>query len=198
LDLDVGRNKTARRQQGWAFPAIGAPETPVLRLTRGQAYSGLRRDVYNDECSAWEQQKIRNFIFFVSFVSPRGAYFWLRGEFFYNLQLRNKTMPRPEKHVFVCTQNRPQGHPRGSCASSGCAEIMNEFMNEIQARNLFEKIALTNTGCLGPCMMGPSVLVYPDGVMYGKLKKDDVKTIIEQHLLGGEPVAELQVPAEIW
>jgi len=45
----VGRNKTARRQPGWAFPAIGAPETPVLRLTRGQAYSGLRRDVHNDE-----------------------------------------------------------------------------------------------------------------------------------------------------
>jgi len=47
--LDVGRNKSARRQQGRMFPAIGAPETPVLRLTRGQAYSGLRRDVYNDE-----------------------------------------------------------------------------------------------------------------------------------------------------
>jgi len=107
-------------------------------------------------------------------------------------------MPRPEKHIFVCTQNRPQGHPRGSCAYSGSPEIMNEFMNEIQARNLFEKIALTNTGCMGPCMMGPSVLVYPEGVMYGKLKKDDVKTIIEQHLLGGEPVAGLMVPAEVW
>ncbi len=107
-------------------------------------------------------------------------------------------MPRPEKHVFVCTQNRPQGHPRGSCASSGCAEIMDAFMDEIQVRNLFEKIALTNTGCMGPCGMGPSVLVYPEGVMYGKLKKDDVKTIIEQHLLGGEPVANLMVPAEVW
>jgi hypothetical protein len=52
--LDVGRNKNARRQPGWAFPAIGAPETPVLRLTRGMAYSGLRRDVYNDERAAWE------------------------------------------------------------------------------------------------------------------------------------------------
>jgi (2Fe-2S) ferredoxin len=47
-------------------------------------------------------------------------------------------------------------------------------------------------------MMGPSVLVYPEGVMYGNLKKEDVKTIIEQHLLGGEPVSSLMVPAEIW
>jgi (2Fe-2S) ferredoxin len=75
---------------------------------------------------------------------------------------------------------------------------MNEFMNEIQARNLLEKIALTNTGCMGPCNLGPSVLVYPEGVMYGNLKKDDVKTIIDQHLIGGEPVASLMVPAEVW
>ncbi|MDD1635258.1 MAG: (2Fe-2S) ferredoxin domain-containing protein [Methylococcaceae bacterium] len=77
-------------------------------------------------------------------------------------------------------------------------KVMNEFMNEIQSRNLFEKIGLTNTGCMGPCMLGPSVLVYPEGVMYGKLKKEDVKTIIEQHLLGGEPVSSLMVPAEVW
>ena len=107
-------------------------------------------------------------------------------------------MPRPEKHIFICTQNRPQGHPRGSCANEGGAEIMNEFMNEIQAQNLFEKIGLTNTGCMGPCMMGPNVLIYPEGVMYGKVTKADVKTIIEQHLLGGQPVAELMVPNEIW
>lgn len=107
-------------------------------------------------------------------------------------------MPRPEKHVFVCTQNRPQGHPRGSCAASGCADVMNAFMIEIQKRNLFEKIALTNTGCMGPCMLGPSVLVYPEGVMYGKVSKADVHTIIEQHLLGGTPVAALTVPPEVW
>jgi (2Fe-2S) ferredoxin len=47
-------------------------------------------------------------------------------------------------------------------------------------------------------MAGPSVLVYPEGVLYGRIKKTDVKTIVEQHLVGGTPVAELQVPADIW
>lgn len=107
-------------------------------------------------------------------------------------------MPRPEKHVFVCTQNRPEGHPRGSCGQKGCADVMNEFMNEIQARNLFDKIGLTNTGCMGPCMLGASVLVYPEGVMYGRVTKEDVKTIIEEHLLGDKPVERLKVPAEVW
>lgn len=107
-------------------------------------------------------------------------------------------MPRPEKHVFVCTQNRPPGHPRGSCASTGCMEVMNTFMEEIQNRNLFEKIGLTNTGCMGPCMMGPSVLIYPEGIMYGRVTKEDVTTIIDEHLLGGEPVEKLKVSTEIW
>ncbi len=42
-NLIVGRNKPAQRQQGGRFPALsnGMPETPVLRLRRGQAYSGL-------------------------------------------------------------------------------------------------------------------------------------------------------------
>jgi (2Fe-2S) ferredoxin len=35
-------------------------------------------------------------------------------------------------------------------------------------------------------------------VLYGKVQKADVKTIIDQHLLGGEPVTELIAPAEIW
>ena len=107
-------------------------------------------------------------------------------------------MPRPEKHVFVCTQNRPQGHPRGSCTASGCVDVMNAFLTEIQNRNLFDRIAVTNTGCLGPCMTGPNVLVYPEGTLYGRVKKEDITTIIEQHLLGGEPVTALEVAPEIW
>jgi (2Fe-2S) ferredoxin len=38
---------------------------------------------------------------------------------------------------------------------------------------------LTNTGCLGPCHLGPSVLVYPEGIMYTGVKLEDVGTIID-------------------
>ena len=57
---------------------------------------------------------------------------------------------------------------------------------------------MTSSGCIGPCGNGPSVLVYPEGVMYGGVNKDDVAAIIEQHLLGDQPVERLKVPAEIW
>lgn len=107
-------------------------------------------------------------------------------------------MPKPEKHIFICTQARPSGHPRGSCTEKGCTGIGEEFWFELQERNLFGRFAVTTTGCIGPCGVGPNVLVYPDGVMYSNIKKDDVKKIIEGHLLGGEPVTELMAPPDLW
>jgi len=107
-------------------------------------------------------------------------------------------MPRPERHVFVCTQQRPPGHPRGSCSQVGCAAVYEEFLGQLQQRNLFDKIQVTATGCLGPCSEGPSVLVYPEGVMYAKLKKGDVARIFDDHLIGGTFVAELKVSPEFW
>lgn len=107
-------------------------------------------------------------------------------------------MPRPTKHVFVCTQQRPPDHPRGSCAPQGGGEVFDAFLTELQRRNLFGGLQITATGCLGPCTAGPSVLVYPEGVMYGGVRKADVAEILERHLLGDEPLERLQVPAELW
>lgn len=107
-------------------------------------------------------------------------------------------MPKPKKHILVCTQARPDGHPRGSCQEKGCVGVFNAFMAQFQNRNLFQDYLLTSTGCLGPCTAGPSVLVYPEGVMYGGVKMEDVTTIIDQHLLGDQPVEWLKVPPQVW
>lgn len=107
-------------------------------------------------------------------------------------------MSRPQKHVFICTQNRPAGHPRGSCGEKGCAEVANEFIQQWMKRQCFDTVAVATTSCLGPCGMGPSVLVYPEGVMYGGVSKDDVAEIFDKHLLGGEVVERLRVPGEVW
>lgn len=107
-------------------------------------------------------------------------------------------MPRPQRHVFICSQNRPAGHPRGSCGQKGCREIVDEFTAQWQKRQLFTEVAVTPTGCLGPCSIGPSVLVYPEGVMYGNVTKADIDEIFEQHLIGGVPVQRLIVPKEVW
>jgi (2Fe-2S) ferredoxin len=107
-------------------------------------------------------------------------------------------MAKPEKHVFVCSQNRPPNHPRGACAHHGSQELLQAFWQELQRRNLFEKIAVTYAGCLGPCDGGPNVVVYPEGVLYRGVQAADVATIFDEHLHGGTPVERLRAPAEVW
>lgn len=107
-------------------------------------------------------------------------------------------MPRPQKHVFVCSQARPPGHPRGSCAEKGCRDVLDEFHFQFQQRQCFDTVMITATGCLGPCSTGTNVLVYPEGILYGNVTKEDVAAIFDEHLLGGTPVERLKVPADLW
>jgi (2Fe-2S) ferredoxin len=107
-------------------------------------------------------------------------------------------MPKPQKHVFVCSQTRPAGHPRGSCSQKGGGEVLQAFWQELQKRNLYDRIAVTYSGCLGPCDQGANVLVYPEAVLYAKVTKEQVPLILEQHLLGGCPVEALRAPADAW
>lgn len=107
-------------------------------------------------------------------------------------------MPKPERHVFVCGQQRPENHPKGSCGHSGAATVFQTFGAQMSQNGLLGKVALTNTGCLGPCQQGANVLIYPEGTMYSQVSPEDVGQIVQQHLLGGTPVAEKLTPAELW
>jgi (2Fe-2S) ferredoxin len=107
-------------------------------------------------------------------------------------------MPQPEKHVFICLNQRPPGHPKGSCTERGAQDLLMEFGRLMEEREAWGLIALTRTSCLGPCELGPTVLVYPDGVMYVGVKTEDVIEIFDEHLLGGRTVERLKAPPEIW
>lgn len=56
----------------------------------------------------------------------------------------------------------------------------------------------TNTGCLEPCNLGPSVQGYPEGTLYSGVKASDVTAPINEHLLGDQPVERLPAPAAMW
>jgi (2Fe-2S) ferredoxin len=107
-------------------------------------------------------------------------------------------MPRPEKHVFVCSHLRPPNHEKGSCKGRGAKLVIGKFAEEFEARGLHGRFRFSTTDCLGVCEHGPAAVVYPEGIMYGNLTADDVPKIIETHLLGGEAIEDLKVPAEAW
>ena len=83
------------------------------------------------------------------------------------------------------------------CSSTGChhsqnyGEILDTFHNMIEENGLQDKVQLVKTGCFGLCAQGPIVLVYPGQIFYSKVKLEDVKDIIEQHIIGGKPVERL-------
>ncbi|MCP4182485.1 MAG: (2Fe-2S) ferredoxin domain-containing protein [Hyphomicrobiales bacterium] len=107
-------------------------------------------------------------------------------------------MARPEKHVFVCVHERPADHPDGSCGIKGSKQIVDGFAKEFQERNLWGRFKLNTTSCLGTCEHGPSVLVYPEGVLYQKVQAEDINVIIDKHLLGGKPVESLKISRDVW
>src|SRR3989304_1791867 len=72
-------------------------------------------------------------------------------------------------HIFVCMNARPPGHPKGDCAGKGGRDTMAAFQEEMEKRGLWEKVGLNGCTCLGPCQLGPTVVVYPEGVWDGKV-----------------------------
>ncbi len=107
-------------------------------------------------------------------------------------------MSKPEKHIFVCTQVRPPEHPKGCCSAKGGGQIVDEFKRLFEERGLWGRFQITTSGCLGPCDQGPNVLIYPEGVMYSKVTKEDVVELIDQHLLADRPLERLLTDEEIW
>ena len=101
-------------------------------------------------------------------------------------------MSLPFYHFFACVNTRPPGHPKGSCGASNCGAVFEKILGKIEEKNLWSKVKLTQTGCLGPCELGPVIVVYPEGIWYGKVTPDDIEEIMEQHVGKGEPVKRLQ------
>lgn len=74
------------------------------------------------------------------------------------------------------------------CLASGCRAVADAVRDELEKRNLTEKIRLLVTGCHGFCEQGPIVVVRPGDVFYGKAKPDWIPEIIEESVLNGRPV----------
>ena len=95
-------------------------------------------------------------------------------------------------HVFVCTNERPAGHPRGCCKHKG-SEKLRDYM-KARAKELGLKGVRVNTaGCLDRCELGPTMVIYPEGVWYSPKTTADIDRILETHLRDGGRVDALML-----
>ncbi len=92
-------------------------------------------------------------------------------------------------HVFVCTQEKPEGVP--CCAAGGSAQILDALRRELAARGLADEVQVSTSGCLGTCEHGPVMIAYPEGVWYSELKSADVAEIVASHFQRGQPVTRM-------
>lgn len=103
-------------------------------------------------------------------------------------------MAKFQRHVFVCTNERSAEDPRGSCLARGSAQVLEAFKSKLVKTGYKRIIRPNKAGCLDQCARGVCVVVYPEAVWYGGVTAADVDEIIEQHLIGGRPVARLVIP----
>ncbi|MDR0696539.1 MAG: 4Fe-4S binding protein [Christensenellaceae bacterium] len=91
------------------------------------------------------------------------------------------------------------------CAGTGCVAngsllIYNKFLDVVNEKGYPITVSLkkekadyllSQSGCQGFCQMGPLVTLYPQGILYTKVKVEDVEEIVEETILKGNPIDRL-------
>jgi NADH-quinone oxidoreductase subunit F len=69
--------------------------------------------------------------------------------------------------------------------------------SELKKHGLDREVQMIVTGCMGPCDLGPVVLVHPDGTFYQRVTALDVPELVEEHFIKGRPCQRLLPKDEI-
>ena len=84
-----------------------------------------------------------------------------------------------KRHIFVCLNNREEGE---SCSEKDSEEILMKLRSHINENGLVHKYNVSKSLCLGHCLNGPTIAIYPDGIILRKVSLKDVDEIIKNYL----------------
>jgi (2Fe-2S) ferredoxin len=107
-------------------------------------------------------------------------------------------MPKPERHVLVCTNTRPPGNPKGSCGEKGSEALFDALKARVRESGLGARVIVNKTSCLKHCSRGITVAVQPDNVWYSGVAPADLSELCDAHLRDGRPLERLFMPDIPW
>ncbi len=100
-----------------------------------------------------------------------------------DLEVQVSRIQPAERYLLLCG-----GVP---CQSLQCRQVKEAVEKELHEHGLEEKVRILETGCIGNCKLGPSLIVYPEGVVYRRLKPENAREIIAEHVLRGRLLEHL-------
>ena len=80
--------------------------------------------------------------------------------------------------------------------AAGARPVLNAFVEQVNEAGIAANVTVTQTGCIGICQYEPVVEVFEAGkekVTYVKMTAEKVSRVVEEHLKGGNPVAEYTI-----
>jgi len=91
-----------------------------------------------------------------------------------------KKMSQYKHRIYVCGG--------GGCVSTNCLQTRDAIIGCLREHNLEDKVAVSFTGCMGTCAVGPVVLIEPEGVFYTQVSVRRAFEIVESHIIEGRVI----------